>query len=420
MCDQQKQCTAPVNGKRCPKLAIDGNKFHCVDHIEKGILLYNKYKQICNKVDEYDITKINNFKTIPEKIKYLHRYYSLCISAYKGRMAHRDYAFIPDLRDYGHELQFEIILEKSSSVEAKLTDLYDEWMNSLVEIPEVKQENSEMNIVMEKVKKFKKKRINDVKLTDNAINKYIRENKKITDEKYRLIDRCITLMRMFSPGEELEYDRLFGFYHLIYKLYQIAYFTSDFKPQKCNCHCKESMNYRVNINCVCKNNYDNMKDFLYECSSETLKSFHGAMDQNRKKIENISGDYNKLWKDYGISATRTPLSLVWNGSHNRLVLKTDESIQLEKMEKKHRDANRVSHKNNDCVTQSILRKWIYQGVFNKFKGDNYYSVSDYQFIRLKDAVKNLDYWKTDVDLFFSDEEKKTLRDPEWRKGLIFN
>ena len=323
MCDSNKQCMAPNGSKRCENEITPNKKFHCLKHFPLAIELYNKYKQICNKVDTYSLDK--TFKTVPETIKYLSKYYTLCIEAYKGRMKHRDYAFVPELRDYGHEKQFQILMNKIDLIEDRLFELYDQWTSFQQEEKEETEPPKEMSNMINKVNNFKKKRIDDSKATDIVIDKYIRENRKINDKKNKLIDRCINLLSSFCCDSE--YIKSFGLYNLLGKLFRIGYFTPNYVHPKCDCRsCNEYGYISLDIFCSCAENYENMKDFLCELLPVSLESFHRVMDQNRKKIKNICIDYNDIWNEIGEDIMNENIILIWDPAFNRLRIKTEDQI----------------------------------------------------------------------------------------------
>lgn len=367
MCD--KQCSAPLNGKRCPNLTVNPLTFHCKDHIEEGITLYNKYKTICDELDLYSVDRVKFHKTIPEKIKYLHKYYCLCIRAYKGRRTHRDFAFVPELRHDGHETQFNIITQKITEVEDKLRELYDELQIEPVTLE--KKDREPIQITMEKVKRFKKKRINDGKLTDTLLDKYIRENEKIKDNTLKVINRCIDLLTLFCPviSDHFKYPQLFGIYHLLSKIDKMGYFSSEYKHD-------EYYFYTVNISCRCIANHTNMQDFLCTIPIDSLKVFYQTINQNVKKIKNVCVDYNNIWKQHGIEIMNMNLHMVWDPAFNRLCLKIDDQIGL---------TSGRRHFVQNC--ELVKPNWHSQDTFLTFINSH---TTKLRVMSIQDAMKHMD------------------------------
>lgn len=334
MCDQ-KLCSAPNGKNRCVNLALQG-KLHCSDHIKQALTLYNQYKSVCDELENYSIDKIFSpeRKSILQKIQYLHKYYCLLMRVYNGRKKHKQTCFVPDLEDPGHEKQFEIIDETVFQIIDKLIQLYAQHLKAQEEkIPSDQKESKQIEDVIDTVKKYHKKRINDAKLTEGLLNKYIKENMKIKEDHSRLIDSCITLMRQLSGITEddntcYDYAKLFCFYHLLRSLAKMGYLTGEFKPQKCDCpkSCGKYAFYTVKIVCGCISHHDTIDEFFENMQDEYLKEFYQVMQSNTKKIENIAVDYMDLWEEYDYDIMNIDVSCMWDPAYNRLKLRTDDTL----------------------------------------------------------------------------------------------
>lgn len=419
MCDQ-KRCYAPIKGgKRCPNFTLS-NKLHCEEHFPKGLQLYNSYKEVCNKTDLYSVNHISKYETLQQKIRYLHEFYCLLIRAYKGRLLHKNYGFVPELFDRGHDRQFEIIMETISVIEDNLSSLYEEFTRK----PEVKEEIQidvpEVEMVIEKVRTFKRKRVDDSKVIESTLNKYIKENKKFKEEMDDIVSKCLNLLIKLCKGDN--YSKLFGLYHLIGRLHDISYFVVEYKPVKCCSECTDFMLYEAKITCSCISEHDNMKDFLNDIHIDSLKSFYDIMTNNKYPIRYICDDYNSLWKTYGEDVMDTNIKLMWNKTLGRLTLKREQDLDLTKRQHEQMD---MSHKrfviSNKSLTNSILSKFRSRDFYCRFvDGEtSNCNISNLRKVSLQDAMDNIDTWVVDWSIDLTKAERDLVLTPEWRAGLSF-
>jgi len=74
------------------------------------------------------------------------------------------------------------------------------------------------------------------------------------------------------------------------------------------------------------------------------------------------------------------------------------------------------------LTTSIIKKWNKQGGPIRFKNGDTLDLrrANLESVSYKDALEHLDDWKTDILMDLTEEEKALVRDPKWRKGLIFD
>lgn len=439
MCDQ-KRCSAPIKGKRCPNFTVDSNKFHCEDHITKALALNNRYQILSKKMENYSIEHISKYKTTKEKIRYLYEYYCLIISVYKYRMLHRDYAFIPTLFDPGHEKQYTILPEKTVQVENVLSQLYIQYIEELT-VSSIKEETTpkeieEVEIAMEKVRTFKKKRIDHYKLVENTLNKYIRENKKLKEDTDTIVNQCVDMLTKLAKLCKLTedntcYHKLFGLYHLIGRLHEMGYFVDNYTPSRCCDKCNDILLHELKITCDCVNEHDNIRDFLYDIHIDSLKSFHEILQHNKLSIKYICKDYNSLWNESsftiedGFVFTDMKYTLIWSEELHRLTIKTQDQIEVllegkkqhRQIDKKH---NRFSTSYSE-LTSSIMRKWKSQSSFIRFVDGNTGNIhpDNLKYVSIKDAMKNIDTWKVDWDMDLTRAEIQQVRSKSWRKGLLF-
>lgn len=425
----QKRCLAPVKGKQCEKFSLC-NALHCSDHITKGQTLYNQYKEICNKIDVYPTEIPSKYQTIPEKIRFYHEYYCLLIRAYKGRLAHRDYGFIPSCFDYGHEIQFTILLEKIAQTEDRLSDLsdlYEAFEEEMIqkEQKQIEEEpvpqTEDIEIVIEKVRVFKRKRVDDSKLVENVLKKYMRENLQLKIETDAIVDKCLKMLMQFAKGSS-EYFKLFGIFDLIGRLHGIGYFAVCFKPIKCCDECDDFLFHEVKIADKSINERDNTKDFLSSLHIDSLKALCEIMERDRLLIKHVCGDYNLLWKSHATNLMDTKLTLIWNKTLGRLTLKIESDLNLTKRQHSQMDVkNNRFDNSSDAVSESIIRKFNTRDFFCRFKDKktSNCAISNLEKVTLQDAMANIDNWVVDFDMDLTDLEKKTVLDPAWRSKFKF-
>jgi hypothetical protein len=155
------------NNIRCNN-EVTGNSNHCELHRKKAIKLYFKYKNLCAKCDLI-YENINNYiideeDDIDNQIDEIMNYYLLCNDAFLARKKHRQYAFVSDLHDSGHDYQF-----------TKLNDYLIKCENILSKLFSINDENNDEN--------------NDDKNREEILDKKITLNKNLeTKEKFSIIN----------------------------------------------------------------------------------------------------------------------------------------------------------------------------------------------------------------------------------------
>lgn len=115
------QCCAVVNtNQRCNNNVLGTSK-HCFEHHDMAVKLYLNYKKICNRIEKLHIDR--QFSDNIDNIKFLLEYYDLLNKAYSARMEHRQYAFVPECYDEGHNIQFQLINNKIQICEDRICQL---------------------------------------------------------------------------------------------------------------------------------------------------------------------------------------------------------------------------------------------------------------------------------------------------------
>jgi len=73
------------------------------------------------------------------------------------------------------------------------------------------------------------------------------------------------------------------------------------------------------------------------------------------------------------------------------------------------------------TTNSIIKKWQKQGTFIRFLDGNSLNcnLNNLKYVSIDDAMDHIDSWKVDWDMDLTKKEIKTVRDPAWRRGLVF-
>src|SRR5579872_4652502 len=171
------RCCAVISGNlRCSNNVIGESK-HCEIHNADATRLYLKYKKICNQIDKFQLNR--SFSTISEQIKYLLKYIDILTKAHTGRLVHRQYAFVPECQDEGHELQFKILERKIIECENKLQTLFDKEIGIQKSEPTDQTDSSETqsnSIITEAKKKvdvYRKKRQSDAAEEAKLIETYM-------------------------------------------------------------------------------------------------------------------------------------------------------------------------------------------------------------------------------------------------------
>src|SRR5690606_31388839 len=106
-------CCAPnlENGlDRCKNQTVSDQSDHCKLHQNYSNELYLHYKQVCKIAYDLDIEK--EISNTNKRIKYLTECQLLFEEAWKARKKHRNYAYVPECYDSGHNFQFTYIEEK--------------------------------------------------------------------------------------------------------------------------------------------------------------------------------------------------------------------------------------------------------------------------------------------------------------------
>ncbi len=325
-----KRCSAPSNGVQCVHPVMNVRKLHCKQHFPKAFSLYQQYKQICLKLDNYDIKKIHLFST-HDKMTYLHEYYCLLIRAYKGREKHKTYAFVPTLFDKGHEEQFKILKRKIENVEKELANISQQITkqintNSQNPINDfVKTDDNTNNFeifIMKEVENFKKKRIADDKLLNMELKKYIQQNKNYEKKNNKNINYCLD--SMVSLCKSQDYIKLAGLYCLVGTLYKINYFKPNFNPPQCDCGdtCDDFLAVRIKKSCSCSSCFSTMREFFSHKNENDIAILRQVLEKHRERIKHVCHSYNQLWKhyEYELFCNDTELFFLWNENLQELYL----------------------------------------------------------------------------------------------------
>jgi hypothetical protein len=176
-------------------------------HNPKAKRLYKEYKKLCARAKCLDIEEIKEIIGILDKIKFLNKYYCTHKAAYEARMEHRNSCIVPCCRDYGHDMQFILIKEKINICENQLIQLYTllleekkEEITTSADIKDIENKEEDTDII-EEIKTFRQKRVNDEKETNRVIGDYIKKNKVILKEKKEAIDKIYSELLRFIPKD---------------------------------------------------------------------------------------------------------------------------------------------------------------------------------------------------------------------------
>lgn len=322
---EQKQCCAPLNNsKRCTKNIIDNSSIHCEDHYRKGIKLYKVYKILCNLSKILDVKKVDTFTSTLDKIKYLNKCYNAYFKAYEGRMEHRIYGLVPECYNYGHDLQFEILMDNINYCESQLETLYKKYFKETSGILKDKinigeeltdsKESLEVQEVIEKVKDFKKKRANDKRKEDTAIKKYIKENKKIISKKLIIIDQVISKIKsLMIVNPEYEYYQIISLYGAIIIMVQVI--ESLFKNNKDTTLIKPFYLSNPSLK-----KYTQLRDYLSFETNESLVYVLDNLENSYALFNNFFVTAESFWTSKGINPLNIINVVIWNPQKEKFLM----------------------------------------------------------------------------------------------------
>jgi hypothetical protein len=292
-----------------------------------------------------NIDKEAEYQNINDRIDHLNMCYDWYINAYEARLKHRNYAFVPECYDFGHNLQFTIIQEKINLCEDKLFAIKQKHEESRDHLLDSKsdenrvsenadhQYDAHIKKAMKYVNTFKKKRLADEKETDQLIRQYIKENEVSLKYKQRIIDLCANFLKSFTDEYNEDFYIHVGIFHLIRELHCFGYFESNYRPIKCTeCTCGSYVSRSVTLSCKCTMGHNNMKNYLHALSIESLKNLCRLMLTNKQKIEPLVADLILFYRIFDTHVLVMGMELTWDPMVGRLVLKED-SPKLEKASK---------------------------------------------------------------------------------------
>lgn len=330
---EQKQCCAPLsNGKRCPKDIIDDSSIHCEDHYPRGIRLYKTYKILSKFTKTINLTKVDTFSETLNKIKYLNECYLAYFKAYEGRMEHRLYGLVPECYDYGHNKQFKIIMDNINYCESELENLYEQYFKEKQPLEVLKDKDAaagkidieeevrssdeylKIQEIIEKVNNFKKKRANDKREENIAIEHYIKENKKIINQKLVLVDEIITLLKSYMKiNPEYEYYQIISIYAMITVINTIV---TSFNKDKRNTNILK--NLYLGDSSLKK--YNNSRDYLLNEPEERLIIVLNHLKKHFSLIKNFFSEAERFWNSEGIDPFRVSVFVAWNPYEKKFLM----------------------------------------------------------------------------------------------------
>ena len=370
-CREIQCCAITSDNKRCTNEVIKDSN-HCRVHYDNAIKLYKNYKKICDVAYNFDLNMI--ICDVKEHINYILKCYVWLNKAFDARMKHRNYAFVPECYDDGHDKQFEIIQNKLKYCEDKLMSLYsksntnqklleyrginedsdienehltdenlkglnDESSDELNDKLTDSEENEvEIHDVPNKLKKYYRKRNNTEKCFSNLVASYVRANKLILERRNKISDLIITFLTSLYCAEiqlscETELVLCAATNHMVNELYLIDYFE-DFEPKKCTgCSCGNFVTYGVKLGCSCIFRNKTIKSYLNVMSEGFLKLFFELLLKNKEKILPLVKDLIWYYKFYGNQIVNIRMEFQWDVNKNRLVLVEDSLPVQEKQSK---------------------------------------------------------------------------------------
>ena len=339
--EELRQCCAPISeNKRCFRMVV-ANSDHCPVHRPNARKLYLRYKNICGKVDRF---KFSN------KISTILKYYVLLTKAYEARRKHRLIAYVPECYDYGHNKQFEIIMNKIQECEILLHNIYQsqsstkvldevEKIEEVEEVEEVEEQEEDLQYKTNKVKRFKNRRIKDKEEDNRLLDKYIEANREVYQTKWNMmniLDQLMTkLTKCFVNADDTELIIIkIAIWNLLRELYRVGFFMDNFQIGKCNC-CSESAALNISsLQCGC------MKRFIVIESPFIFKLFMDqftidTIDKAKLSLTNKLGelcplvyDLSVLYNIYGLGFLNLKFYLINKDGKFRLIINNNYTPKM--------------------------------------------------------------------------------------------
>src|SRR5579872_5829491 len=331
------RCCAVVNGtERCPNETI-GDSRHCINHHDTATRLYLKYKKICNQADKFTPNK--QFNSKEEQIKYLMRYYDTLNKAYEARYTHRQYAFVPECSDEGHNLQFDILDQKIKDCEDRLQNVFDSLPLALPPIPTdpVEAPIETSNPIEEaklSIKSYRKKRIDDTDTDNKLMTEYIRRNQLILKRRAKYGKSVVSAIVKHFPvppmNKKCTHIFLIMFHNLINELDDEGYYVKDYKPHRCKePECQKCLSTTLHLGCGCCEKYNTAQLYFAGFTVPICKLIISDIKRNKDKLLPLFNDMLKLHKTLHGGLLTAKLKLGWSEKEKRLVLTHDPSCSPE-------------------------------------------------------------------------------------------
>jgi hypothetical protein len=326
------QCCAVLRNKeRCYREAID-HTTHCVEHHTKALQLYNKYKKICDVAYELDIEK--EIENVEDRVKHLMHCYGSLNDAFHARLMHRQYAFVPECYDEGHNYQFKMLNNKIELCEKKLENVFRNYQTIQIECEEeIEQELSDKKnesaqlTIQEEIIKEKAKRINASKEEDLLIEEYAKQNKEVLTSRDKMIKLCADAMVKYYPDlftitPEDQVTPAILLHNLICMLNDARYFFSDFKPKSphgwiCDCKKCNTKIMEIKLGCDCMTKYNDIKNYLQIITEARLRRFYEILLTEQEKLKPIVNDMYNHYSKEKYDLVYANMILYWNVKMNR-------------------------------------------------------------------------------------------------------
>lgn len=326
----QNQCISfGSNGKRCTSLASTGCRF-CKDHYDGSIKLYRNYKRICGYALNLKLDRGHDNNQ--SKIEYLLKCYSWLNRAFDARLKHRRLAIVPDCYDDGHDFQFQKIKELMETCERSLTELFNSTLaveekdititdEDQKEIQEVLENEDKVfstrkrKNLKELVIKIKKFRDNSEEEANELVQKYISENKPISERWNHLINLVISYITQFIKPDVIDQEKDYlGIYRSVYEtinfLTVMGYFEPAFKP--CLCSCGDYSVYILELS-LPKFFQNRRASYCFnEKREQDIRWFYERLIRNKNVVQTIVEDLVNIYKMFGPRTFNMDMQLIWN------------------------------------------------------------------------------------------------------------
>lgn len=242
-------CPSSTDG-RCPMEAME-NSYHCPAHIDKAKKLYLRYKRVQELAEDHYQSIINlSPKNIDiNEIPLINKVYGLLMKSYEARRKHRNYSFIPEMYDKGHDYQFTKLEQMMEKCESIASSIYERVSRALPQCSKRDKSDEsgktevfddvlvkEMELVYS-VSSFREKKVKDASEDEKSLNDYMIWISKYNRVKLEMIASITTLMSGLCKFRDTNRRDtcMIALTRYLLQLHNMNFFLPGFQFARCSC-----------------------------------------------------------------------------------------------------------------------------------------------------------------------------------------